>query len=479
MKKWLAALLAAILALGGLTACKKDDTDTVETYTPETVAPFDDALQKDYTDDADKSAYLNALGATFSEMSETDGALFTVTEGQNGVTVTGYTGTATEVRIPASIGDRAVVAVANGAFADNGLITKLYLPDSIAKIGEDAFKGMTSLRALRTPLLGKDADASQFLGYLFGGEQYADNGRMVPATLEYLEIGGGMRVLSDFALFECDGLLCVTLPESVRTVGRYAFYYCRELLAVNVSHLEEVAEHAFDSCTSLTRMDFGTALTSVGIGALEGCIGIRTLTLPFIGGTATENTYLGYLFGASVSDFAEGYYPPYLTRVTLLEGCTSIGDYAFYECDSLESVTVPEGVTAIGIRAFSACVRLASITLPNSLTTVGDNAFFGCLSMTNVEIEPQASRLSSMGVNAFYNCGMLKKILLPASLTALPASCFAGCVSLEEIDLGGVTQVGKNAFYKCTRLGRIQASAGTVFEDGNQAATRLLTEAEA
>ena len=479
MKKWIAVLLAAILALGGLTACKKDDTDTVETYTPETVAPFDDALQKDYTDDADKSAYLNALGETFTDVSETDGALFTVSEGQTGVTVTGYTGTAAEVRIPASIGGKSVVAVANGAFSDNSFITKLYLPDSIVKIGDGALKGMTALRALRTPLMGKDADASQFLGYLFGGAEYTDNGRVVPTTLEYLEIGGGMRVLSDFALFECDGLIRVTLPETLKTVGRYSFYYCRGLLAVNVSHLEEIAEHAFDSCTALTRMEFGTALTSVGLGALEGCIGIRTLTLPFIGGTATENTYLGYLFGASVPDFAEGYYPPYLTRVTLLEGCTSIGNYAFYECDSLESVTIPEGVTALGLRAFSACVRLASITLPNSVTSIGDNAFFGCLSLTGVESNAQGSQLSTVGVNAFYNCGTLKKIVLPMGLTALPSSCFAGCVSLEEIDLGGVTSVGKNAFYKCTRLGQIKVPAGTVFEDGNEAATRLLTETEA
>ncbi len=471
----IAALLAAILALGGLVSCKKDGEDTVETYTPETVAAIDDALQKDYTDDADRLSYVNAFGETFTALAETDGSHFQVTAVTGGVSVTGYTGTAAEVRIPTTIDGQRVVALANGAFYDNGFVTKLYLPDSITSVGERALAGMTALRALRTPLMGKNADAPQFLGYLFGGEQYADNGRAVPATLEYLELGGESRVLADFALFECDGLISVTLPETVRAVGRYAFYYCRALLAVNLSHLETVGEHAFDSCTALTRMEFGASLTSVGLGAMEGCIGLRTLILPFVGGTATEHTYLGYLFGAEVPDFSEGYYPPYLTSVTLLDGCAAVGDYAFYECDSLERVILPEGVETVGLRAFSACVRLEAIDLPNSVTAVGDNAFFGCLSLSRVGLDAQNSRLASVGVNAFYNCGTLKKIVLPTNLTALSASCFAGCVSLEEIDLGGVTQVEKNAFYKCTRLGQLHARDGVTFEDGNDAAQRLLS----
>ncbi len=473
--KLFAVLLAAILVIGGLAACKKDEDGAVETYTPETATPIDDALQKDYTDDEDKLSYINGMKATFTHMGETDGAFFTVTENQTGVTVTGYTGTSAEVRIPEMIGERSVTAIGQNAFADNAVVTKLYIPDSVTAIGADALEGMTALRALRTPMLGETEDKPQFLGALFGGTQYADNGKYVPASLEYLELGEGMTVLADFALFECDDLICVTLPESMTTVGVYSFYHCKSLLAVNTERLTEVAEHAFDSCNALTRMDFGASLTTIGLGALEGCIVIRSLTLPFVGGTPTENTYLGYIFGASVPDFSAGFYPPYLTRVTLLEGCASIGDYAFYECDSLERVEIPEGVTAVGLRAFSDCVRLESVVLPKSLTAIGVSAFSGCLGLQTVAFaDVETCALTSIGINAFYGCGLLKSVVLGNALTALPASCFAGCVSLETVDLGGVTQVGKNAFYKCTRLTEIKAQASTVFEDGNDAATRLL-----
>lgn len=472
--KGIAALLAVILTLGALVSCGGKKDGAAETYTPETVEPIDDNLQTDYTDDGDKLAYINALRATFADMAETDGTLFTVSESPTGVTVIGYTGSAAEVRIPTEIGGRSVTGIADGAFADNGLITKLYLPDGIVSVGEGVLEGMTALRALRTPLMGADADEAQFLGYLFGGTQYADNGMRVPATLEYLELGGNMETLADFALFECDDLICVTLPDAMKAVGIYSFYYCTRLLAVNTDKLTTVGEHAFDSCRALTRMDFGGALTSIGIGAMEGCIGLRTLTLPFVGGSATENTYLGYLFGAAALDFSGGFYPPYLTRVTLLEGCSAFGDYAFYECDSLERVNIPEGVTALGIRAFSGCVRLETVTLPNSLTAIGDNAFFGCLSLGGVEIDADASCLASIGVNAFYDCGLLRQIKLSRGLTALPASCFAGCVSLESIDLGGVTSVGKNAFYKCTRLQSVSAQSDVTFAAGNEVAENLL-----
>ena len=58
---------------------------------------------------------------------------------------------------------------------------------------------------------------------------------------------------------------------------------------------------------------------------------------------------------------------------------TSIGEMAFYFCESLTSITIPDGVTSIGEIAFYYCESLTSITIPDSVTSIGYEAFKGCI----------------------------------------------------------------------------------------------------
>ena len=71
--------------------------------------------------------------------------------------------------------------------------------------------------------------------------------------------------------------------------------------------------------------------------------------------------------------------PESITFENSIYSVTSIGDKAFYECNSLTSVTIPNSVTSIGNMAFYECSGLTSITIPNSVTSIGDYAFCGCI----------------------------------------------------------------------------------------------------
>ena len=66
------------------------------------------------------------------------------------------------------------------------------------------------------------------------------------------------------------------------------------------------------------------------------------------------------------------------------------------------------------------------------------------------------------------------EVALPATLKSLPASCFAGCIALETLDLGGVTQVGAEAFRHCKALTTVTASGQVNFEKGNDFVKSLL-----
>lgn len=106
-----------------------------------------------------------------------------------------------------------------------------------------------------------------------------------------------------------------------------------------------------------------------------------------------------------------------LTEVTadMLDGATSIRNYAFYYCSSLTSIEIPNGVTSIGEMAFKDCSSLASVTIPNSVTSIGNSSFYNCTSLTIIEIP---NNVTSIGPAAFFGCSGLtnvtvKKILPP------------------------------------------------------------------
>ena len=97
----------------------------------------------------------------------------------------------------------------------------------------------------------------------------------------------------------------------------------------------------------------------------------------------------------------------YLTSVTIPSSVTSIGDHAFTDCRDLTSVTIQEGVASIGNSAFSACSGLTSVTIPSSVTTIGSYAFCDCSGLTSVTI-PKS--VTSIGYKAFYSCDGLTSV---------------------------------------------------------------------
>lgn len=67
-----------------------------------------------------------------------------------------------------------------------------------------------------------------------------------------------------------------------------------------------------------------------------------------------------------------------MTDITIPDSVTSIGDYAFYKCNSLTDITIPDSITSIGNYAFCNCTGLTSIKIPKSVTNIGEFAFSGC-----------------------------------------------------------------------------------------------------
>jgi hypothetical protein len=156
-----------------------------------------------------------------------------------------------------------------------------------------------------------------------------------------------------------------------------------------------------------------------------------------------------------------------ITKITLSNSVTSIGNYAFSNCAMLNNVTLSSSLTSIGIGAFSSCVVLEDITLPDSLTTISIGAFAGCNSLLRVTLP---AGLTTINDNVFVSCTSLSSIEIPANLISIGYGAFNGCTNLNNITfpaLSSLTTIGQTAFYGCNGLSSIEFPTGlTSIGDG-------------
>ena len=147
-----------------------------------------------------------------------------------------------------------------------------------------------------------------------------------------------------------------------------------------------------------------------------------------------------------------------LKSIIIPDSVTSIGDYAFSECNSLKSINIPDSVTRIGYSAFKSCGCLTSINIPPSLTTIEYGTFLGCHSLRNINIPDTITRI---GRSAFEDCNSLTSINIPPSLTTIEDGTFLCCHSLRNINIPDtVTSIEDYAFSECNSLKNINIPNG-------------------
>ena len=133
-----------------------------------------------------------------------------------------------------------------------------------------------------------------------------------------------------------------------------------------------------------------------------------------------------------------------------------IGNYAFYNCTSMESVTISNSIESIGIGAFCDCTNLKNIdirTSGNNIIRIYDAAFSHCTSLKSIVIPGNVEFLWVQGGCTFGYCTSLKNVVIENGVTVISGWVFAHCPSLESISIpDSVTEIQAGAFFNCTSL---------------------------
>lgn len=143
--------------------------------------------------------------------------------------------------------------------------------------------------------------------------------------------------------------------------------------------------------------------------------------------------------------------------VQIPSGVTSIGNSAFFGCNSLTNIIIPDSVTSIYAGAFSYCRGLTSVTISDRVTSIGDEAFLVCRGLKSIII-PHG--VTSIGKYAFSRCDNLTNFVIPDSVTSIGNEAFACCDSLKSILIpDSVGSMGYQVFDRCSNLQIIYCKA--------------------
>ena len=240
------------------------------------------------------------------------------------------------------------------------------------------------------------------------GVKYSKDGRKLLKAPKELRGGysvkDGTRIICNYVFFHCRSLSNIVIPDSVTDIGEGAFLYCSSLSNIVIPNsVTDIGDYAFSYCSSLSNIVIPDSVTDIGNFAFSRCCSLSEIVIPSsvtsIGNRAFSRcSSLKYIsipksvIGLNGNPFAEWngklecLSPNFVYEDDVLFNRDKSKIISFRK-QNIKSYVIPSSVTSIGDRAFYGCDSLSEIVIPSSVTSIGKGAFYNCKFPDNLKQE--------------------------------------------------------------------------------------------
>lgn len=193
----------------------------------------------------------------------------------------------------------------------------------------------------------------------------------IPNTVQNNGVTYTVTSIGDSA-FDTSNITSITIPNSVTSIGNFAFYNCSILISITIPNsVTFIGNSAFYNCNTLTSITIPNSVTSIGESAFYNCINLTSIILPNSIKSIARNSFEGCSS---------------LTSIILPNSLTSIGDNSFL-FSGLKTITIPNSVTNIGYYAFGYCISLNTLTVNWQTPLNIDSSVFANVNLANVNLK--------------------------------------------------------------------------------------------